>query len=468
MKLPSLFRSLRNPLFARLYFAQTVSLLGDALTWVGLALLAVEVAPANSAIILATALTLRIVAFVFLSPWAGAIADRSDRKQIMVVTHLVRLILVCLLTFVTQVWQIYLLTLGLNSLYAFFTPTYKATIPLIVEEEDCPRAIALSGATYQLLGVFGPGMAGGIAAWVGVRQVFFLDGVTFAIAAVLIFSLPGSLRVRHSQEEARSAGRVWQNVKEGTTRLFADPPLRYALAIQLVASIAGALILVNTVGYVKNILLLGDAEYGWVMAAFGLGATSGAVALGTLDLPYKHSQIVFIGAIALTVALLGGNAVGLPGLLVLWAIAGAGQSCINLPTQTLIAERVPKESQGRVYGAHFAWSHLWWGLSYPLAGWLGTYQTENVFFYGSCIGIALLVVVQLTISPQGHQHEHRHQALYHYHEHIHDEHHQHQHDRGGDLLDEAAHAHYHYHTAMFHSHPHSHAYSHNTHHLHGH
>ncbi|MEM9541977.1 MAG: MFS transporter [Cyanobacteria bacterium P01_E01_bin.42] len=463
MKQFSLFHSLRNPLFARLYCAQTVSLLGDGLTWVGLALLAVEVGGQNSAVILSTALTLRITAFVFLSPWAGAIADRCDRKQIMVATHLVRLILVCFLPFVTQVWQIYLLTLALNCLYAFFTPTHKATIPQIVEEEDCPRAIALSGATYQLLGVLGPGMAGGIAAWVGARQVFFLDGVTFAIAALLILTLPGSLQVQQDGEEARSAGRAWQDVKEGTTRLFADPPLRYALAIQLVASIAGALILVNTVGYVKNQLLLGDGEYGWVMAAFGLGATLGAIALGIFDLPYKHSQIVFGGAISLTFSLLGGNAVGFPGLLALWAIAGAGQNCINLPTQTLIAERVPKEAQGRVYGAHFAWSHLWWGLSYPLAGWLGTYQSEHVFFYGSCIGIGLLAIVQLTISPQGHQHEHIHKASYHVHEHDRDDKH-HGHHEEGEVLANQPHVHYHYHPAMSHSHPHSH----DLHHLHGH
>ena len=465
MKQRSLFHSLRNPLFARLYCAQTVSLLGDGLTWVGLALLAVEVAGQNSAVILSTALTLRITAFVFLSPWAGAIADRFDRKQIMVVTHLMRLILVGLLPFVTQVWQIYLLTLALNALYAFFTPTYKATIPLVVAEEDCPRAIALSGATYQLLGVLGPGMAGAIAAWVGARQVFFLDSATFAIAAVLIMTLPGALRVRHSREAARTASRTWQDVKEGTTRLFADAPIRYALAIQLVASIGGALILVNTVGHVKNQLLLGDVEYGWVMAAFGMGATLGAVALGTFDLPYKHSQIIFGGAISLTLALLGGNSVGLYGLMILWAIAGAGQNCINLPTQTLIAERVPKEAQGRVYGAHFAWSHLWWGLSYPLAGWLGIYQTENVFFYGSCIGIALLAVVQLTISPKGHHHEHRHQALFHSHEHSHDdEHHQHQHDREIDVLNEGSHVHYHEHPELLHAHAHGH----DLHHVHGH
>lgn len=80
------FRSLRNPVFARLYTAQTTSLLGDALTWVGLALLAFELAGKNAAVVLSVALTVRVTAFVLLSPLAGAIADRLDRKKIMVVT----------------------------------------------------------------------------------------------------------------------------------------------------------------------------------------------------------------------------------------------------------------------------------------------------------------------------------------------------------------------------------------------
>ncbi|MEO0967365.1 MAG: MFS transporter, partial [Cyanobacteria bacterium J06639_18] len=83
------FDSLKNPIFARLYAAQTANLLADALTWVGLALLAFELAGDNSAVVLALALTLRITAFVLLSPLAGALADRVDRKSILVGTHCV-------------------------------------------------------------------------------------------------------------------------------------------------------------------------------------------------------------------------------------------------------------------------------------------------------------------------------------------------------------------------------------------
>jgi MFS transporter, NRE family, putaive nickel resistance protein len=228
-------RSLRNPVFARLYTAQTTNLLGDALTWVGLALLAFELAGKTSAVVLSGALTLRIAAFVLLSPLAGAIADRLDRKKILVITHLARMLIVSLLPFVTQIWQVYALIFFLNVFNAFFTPTYQATIPLVTGQNDYPQAIALSSATYQLLGVLGPGIAGSVAALIGARQVFFLDALTFLIAAVLIFTLPAQLRVQPSSSNSATKGRTWRDIKNGTKRLFADAPIRYALAMQLVA-----------------------------------------------------------------------------------------------------------------------------------------------------------------------------------------------------------------------------------------
>lgn len=395
-----LFRSLKNPVFARLYTAQTTSLLGDALTWVGLALLAFELAGEKSAVVLSSALTLRVMAFVVLSPLAGAIADRFDRKKIMVITHINRMVVVGLLPLVTQIWQVYALIFVLNVFNAFFTPTYQATIPLVTGKNDYPQAIALSGATYQLLAVLGPGIAGSVAALIGARQVFFLDALSFFIAAVLIFTLPGQLQVEPRQQSSATRGRTWRDIKNGTTRLFTDATIRYALFMQLVASIAGAQILVNTVGYVQGTLKLGNVQYGWVMAAFGIGATLSAIAVGTMGQHFARTTVVLFGATLITLALLPADRANLPVLMGLWLLAGTGQNCVNLPTQTLIADRIPTDAQGRVYGAHFAWSHLWWAISYPLAGWLGSNFVENEFFFGSLVGLALLVVVQLVFSPK--------------------------------------------------------------------
>ena len=459
-----LFQSLRNPVFTRLYAAQTISLFGDALTWLGLALLAFELAGKDSAVVLSVALTLRVTAFVILSPIAGAIADRLDRKLILVITHMARMLIVGTMPFVNAVWQIYVLVFVLNVFNAFFTPTYQATIPLVTGKSEYAQAIALSATTYQLLGVLGPGIAGSVSAWIGARQVFFLDAISFLIAAVLIFTLPNQLRVERNEnleESTKGAiAKIIGDVKEGTTRLFANAYIRYALFLQLVASIAGAQILVNTVGYVQGTLKLSSIEYGWVMATFGIGATIAAVIVGAINKKWKRTTVVLFGAVLITSAILPANYVGLVLLMLLWAIAGIGQVFVNLSTQTLIADHIPANFQGRVYGAHFAWSHLWWAVSYPIAGWLGSHASDRSFFYSSLIGFMILTGVQIFLAPKTHEHEH--EYLYHEHEHEQDEHHQHEHLEGMSINE--PHTHAHEHLPMSHSHSH---YT-DTHHLHSH
>lgn len=423
MKKIDLFASLSNPLFQRLYAAQTISLFGDALTWLGLALLAFELAGKSAPLVLAGALTLRVTAFVLVAPLAGVVADRFDRQPILILTHVGRMCLVCLLPFVSDIWQIYALVLGLNIFNAVFTPTYQATIPLVTGKTDYPQAIALSSTTYQILGVFGPGIAGVLALFIGARDLFFWDGLSFLLAAILIVTLPGDLRINASED--KSVGRILPDIQTGTTRLWTDAPIRYGLMMQLVASIVGAQILVNTVGYVQGTLQQTAVEYSWVMMGFGLGATCGTMVLGSY--PQYRSKVTTLlgGGVLIVTALLPANYVGLAPLILLWSIAGFGQSLINLSMQTLIADRTPTDMQGRVYGAHFAWSHLWWAGAYPLAGWLGSTAPGQTFLSGSLIGLALISIVQLGLTPD--RFAHTHAEFWHLHQHHHDANHQHEH-----------------------------------------
>lgn len=383
------FKALQNKTFAKLYLAQTISLLGDAFSWVGLALLAYEIDKENSSVILATALTLRVTAFIIFSPFAGVLADKVQRKKILYVTHFFRMAIICCLPFITAQWQIYALVFFLNVFNAFFTPTYRAIIPQIIEGRYFREAVGLSTATFQLLGVLGPALVGIVAVWLGARDIFFLDGISFIVAGILILSIPASELQKGVTTENKESQNTWGDVVKGIRLLFGNKILRFALSIEFVSAIAGAMILVNTIGHVKNSLLLDDKYYGWAMAVFGIGAAVAAFVLGSLDKSKTRSTSLICGALLLGISISIVNHVGYPVLLILWLFAGLGQSLAEMPSETLIAETITSENQGKVYGSHFAFSHLWWAIAYPIAGYLGSQFPKSEFFYGGILTLTL-------------------------------------------------------------------------------
>lgn len=392
------FKSLQNKPFAKLYLAQTISLLGDAFSWVGLALLAYQIDKERSPVILATALTLRVTAFIIFSPFAGVLADKVDRKKILYVTHFIRMAIISCLPFINAEWQIYLLVFLLNVFNAFFTPTYRAVIPQIIESKYFREAVGLSTATFQLLGVLGPALAGIVAVWLGARQIFFLDAVSFITAAFLILSIPKYELQKGVSLEAQQSHNTWSDVLKGIRLLFGNKVLRFALSIEFVSAIAGAMILVNTISHIKNGLMLDDKYYGWVMAIFGIGAAIAAFLLGSLDKSKTRSLSLISGALLLGLSICFANYVSYPILIIFWLLAGLGQSLAEMPSETLIAENIASPDQGKVYGSHFAFSHLWWAIAYPIAGYLGTRYPSKEFLYGGIltliIGVAAIIFLK--------------------------------------------------------------------------
>ena len=393
------FIVLENKTFAKLYLAQTISLLGDAFSWVGLALLAYQIDAANSPIILATALTLRVTAFIIFSPFAGVLADKVQRKKILYLTHFIRMAIVCCLPFITSAWQIYVLVFLLNVFNAFFTPTYRAIIPQIIEIKYYREAVGLSTATFQLLGILGPALAGIVAVWFGVRQIFFLDAISFIIAGILILSISANDLQKGVTDLAKQSSSTWNDVIKGIRLLFGNKILQFALGIEFVSAIAGAMILVNTISHVKNDLLLDDKYYGWAMATFGIGAAISAFILGSLDKSKTRSTSLISGALLLGISICLVNYFGYATLLLLWLFAGLGQSLAEMPSETLIAETISSEDQGKVYGSHFAFSHLWWAIAYPIAGFLGSQFPKTDFLYGGILTSSLAILCVIIFKP---------------------------------------------------------------------
>jgi NRE family putative nickel resistance protein-like MFS transporter len=240
------FRPLKEKAIAMLYLAEAISLLGDTFTWVGIALLANEFGGTKSAEILSIALTLRVVAFIVFSSYAGVLADRYDRKKILIITHFARMAIVACFPFIKEIWQIYLLIFLLNIFNAFFTPAYKSVMPQLIKgKENYASGIALSNGTWQLLGVLGPGLAGIFTVWMGARDLFFIDAFSFVTAALLLIFIKVS---PIKKEKSHINSNIFNDIVKGSHLLFGNQGIRFALLIEFVAAIAGAQILVNTIG----------------------------------------------------------------------------------------------------------------------------------------------------------------------------------------------------------------------------
>ena len=148
---------LGNRTYRHLFSAQIVALIGTGLATVALGLLAFQLAGSDAGAVLGTALAIKMIAYVGIAPVAGAAAQMLPRRAFLVALDLIRAGVALCLPFVDQVWQVYLLIFVLQSASAAFTPTFQATIPdVLPDEEDYTKALSLSRLAYDLESVVKP------------------------------------------------------------------------------------------------------------------------------------------------------------------------------------------------------------------------------------------------------------------------------------------------------------------------
>src|SRR5918998_991585 len=189
---------LRNARFLRLWIGQGTSFVGDAVSMVALVVLVVEITGSASAV--GGALVARLLPTI-ASPLAGVIADRVDRRIVLVASDLARAVLVLGLVFARDLATIYVLVFLMGLARTAFNPTVRAAFPNVVGEGDLTRANALIGGTFSASIMVGPALGGLLVASIGVDAAFLADAVTYLISAILLSRVPLPLPRRESEEE---------------------------------------------------------------------------------------------------------------------------------------------------------------------------------------------------------------------------------------------------------------------------
>ena len=440
---------LRNPAFRKLFTAQVIALVGTGLSTVALTLLAYDLAGGDAGVVLGTALAFKMVAYVVFAPVIGGLAHRFPRKALLISLDVVRAVLVLAMPFVTQVWQIYALIFFLNLFSAGFKPVFAASIPdVLPTEQEYTKALSYSRLAYDLESLLSPLLAGLALLYFSYSALFVGNSVAFIVSAALIVSCAIPMATR----PARS-GSVWDEVSFGMRAYMATPRLRALLSLYVAVSAASAMVIVNTVVFVRDVLELQDADVAMALAAAGFGSMLAALAVPKLLEKISDRALMLSGSVAMGLALLL-MAAGLDyaQLLMVWLLVGIGMSMVQTPAGRIVNRSAAPADRPAYFSAQFALSHACWLVAYPLVGTLGAQFSVSfaALVMGGVILVSTLLAWVLWPRTDGERLQHVHAPVSHLHPHTHDPHHEHEHD--GNEGPEP-HVHPHKHEPVEHAHP---------------
>jgi MFS family permease len=349
--------------FRRLFLASVISLGGDWFLFVAINGLILEVT--GQAIYVGLSILAQEVAFFIASPWAGVLADRMDRRKLMIGCDLSRAAICVAFLAVGpgSIWIAFPLLALLSVFAAPFDPASSAAIPNLVTSEELPTANALGGSLWGTMLAVGAALGGVIATVFGRDTAFLLDAATFLASAALLSGIHGAFSEPGQREEEHP----------GTLEATAET-IRYARADRRVSALitvkagfgiaAGVLALIPV--FARQVFHAGDVGFGILMAARGVGALVGPFLGHRLAGPHHRRLFPVIGA-ALAVFGLSYMALGLAPTLLVAAIVifaahlGGGTQWVlsSYGLQRLVPDRI----RGRIFAVDFALITLSLGLS---------------------------------------------------------------------------------------------------------
>lgn len=304
---------LKSGPFSRLWRAGLVSSTGDWVSILATLSLAEQLAGGGGMVL---ALTSRILPGLFFAAIGGIVADRFNRKHVMLIAEAARACLVLSLAFAQTITYLILVNLAIEAFTLVFQPAKEATVPRLVRRSELVQANSLSlSAAYGTFPI-GALVFLAIAPWgndvtlggllPGTHQslAFLVDATTYVISFAILTTLP-SIPARRRPDTGKQRGR-WNpmaavmDFKEGVMFVATHKRVRSVVLAMTVALAGGGIIVVLGQPYARDVLLAGPAGFPALLAAFGLGAASGIILVTIFGPRFQYKDILFALALILS------------------------------------------------------------------------------------------------------------------------------------------------------------------------
>lgn len=387
-----------NKDYRYLWLGNVVSQLGDWFNLIAAAELITELN--NTGVAISYLFLARFLPLFLFSPFAGVLADRYNRRTLMVISDAARAVVVLgfLIVGVTgQVWLFYLLTITQFALSALFTPARTAVVAMVVDRKELVTANALDSFTWSTMLALGALLGGVVAAVFGTETAFVLDALTFVLSAWFISRVVLKKRVLDGTSQGG-----WLDFVDGFRYLWALPLLLVVSLIKATGSLVWGAVNVLEIGFANQVFPLtmfplattlhvedgGTASLGIIYVVSGLGTGLGPLVMRRI-LGSKPPQLIFgaaVGMVLVSVGIWGLAAAPTFGLfLVATFVRTVGSGTLWVFSAVLLQIVVPDRYRGRVFAFEFAMltltqsiSTLWAGLLQDAPQW-GLQPTALVF-----------------------------------------------------------------------------------------
>jgi len=298
----------RNPGFARLWYAQAVSLLGDWFSLIALSALVTRYGGENAGLAVSGLLLARFLPPLLIGPFAGVLVDRADRRRLLIVSDAARVLIVLgflLATDASRLPLVYILVILQSCFSALFEPARSAILPSLIAPDDLVQANVLGSVTWSVMLAAGAAIGGVVAATLGTPLALLIDAGSFALSAAFILSIPRGAVNERAVEVTTSAGIPdRRGLLDGLRYARAHPAVAASLLIKLGGSVGSidALMII----YATQIFVIGKdgaGSLGLFYAFFGVGAVLGPALMQRINngTPERMRRFVVIGYASITV-----------------------------------------------------------------------------------------------------------------------------------------------------------------------
>jgi MFS family permease len=342
----AVFESLHNPNFrwfwlARLAASASMEMGGVAQGW-----LVYQIT--GSALALGWVSAARSVARLILSLYGGALADRLQRRQVLIWCRAAMLInvlaiAVLILSGSIQVWHLVLYSFVSGVISSLMMPAQKAYLAELAGRKNLLNAVSLTSVGMGLMGILGASLAGFFIEWFGAQGVYFFIAALYVWAIYALGRLPPS-----SSNNGRSTS-VWTDLREGVTYLKSVPIVLPLLGIAIVRIMLGWSYRTLMPVYAQEVLQFDARGLGILSAAPSIGSLLGSLALASLGDFRGKGKILLIAGLVMGLALVGfSNTQTFVLALIILVIVGAARNATIITNQTLLQESCSDAFRGRV------------------------------------------------------------------------------------------------------------------------